>query len=177
MGKNLEAERIKTRTEYDIEIMLETGYCTGIENYTRYLNLREPGVQPDTLIDYFPDDFLLVIDESHMTVPQIGGMFNGNYSRKQTLVDFGFRLPSAHDNRPLKFEEFEKHMKQTIYISATPSEFEMKRANGAVVQQIVRPTGLVDPTVEIRPSKGQIQNMIEEIKRRTKAGSARLLQL
>ncbi|MEK7171272.1 MAG: helicase-related protein, partial [Patescibacteria group bacterium] len=175
MGKNLEAERIKTRTEYDIEIMLETGYCTGIENYTRYLNLREPGVQPDTLIDYFPDDFLLVIDESHMTVPQIGGMFNGNYSRKQTLVDFGFRLPSAHDNRPLKFEEFEKHMKQTIYISATPSEFEMKRANGAVVQQIVRPTGLIDPAVEIRPSKGQIQNMIEEIKRRTKAGERTLI--
>lgn len=166
MGKNLEAERIKTRTEYDIEILLETGYCTGIENYTRYLNLREPGVEPDTLLDYFPDDFLLVIDESHMTVPQIGGMFNGNFSRKQTLVDYGFRLPSAHDNRPLKFEEFEKHMKQTIYISATPSEFEMKKSKGNIAEQIVRPTGLVDPQIEVRPTKGQIQDLIEEIKKR-----------
>lgn len=169
MGKNLEAERLKTRTEYDIEILLETGYCTGIENYTRFLNFREPGQQPETLIDYFPDDFLLVIDESHMTVPQIGGMFNGNFSRKQTLVNYGFRLPSAHDNRPLKFEEFERHMKQAIYISATPAKFEMERSAGAIVEQIVRPTGLVDPTVEVRPSKGQILNLMDEIKKRVKA--------
>lgn len=176
MGKNLEAERIKTRTEYDIEIMLETGYCTGIENYTRYLALREPGVEPDTLLDYFPDDFLLVIDESHMTIPQIGGMFNGNFSRKQTLVDYGFRLPSAHDNRPLKFEEFEKHMKQTICISATPSDFEMKRAGKEnVVEQIVRPTGLVDPQVVVRPTKNQIQDLMGEIKKRIKAKERTLI--
>ncbi len=175
MGKNLEAERIKARTEYDIEILLETGYCTGIENYTRYLNLREPGVEPDTLLDYFPDDFLLVIDESHMTVPQIGGMHNGNFSRKQTLIDYGFRLPSAHDNRPLKFEEFEKHMKQTIYISATPAEFEMKKSKGNIAEQIVRPTGLVDPRVEVRPTKGQIQDLIEEIKKRVKAKERTLI--
>ncbi|MBI5413414.1 excinuclease ABC subunit UvrB [Candidatus Peregrinibacteria bacterium] len=166
MGKNLEAERIKTRTEYDIEIMLETGYCSGIENYTRYLNNREPGEQPETLIDYFPDDFLLVVDESHMTIPQIGGMFNGNFSRKQTLVDYGFRLPSAHDNRPLKFNEFERHMKQTVYISATPSVFEMEKSKGAIVEQIVRPTGLVDPQVVVRPSKGQIQDLMNEIQKR-----------
>lgn len=166
MGKNLEAERIKTRTEYDLEIMLETGYCTGIENYTRYLNNREPGTQPETLIDYFPDDFLLVVDESHITIPQIGGMHNGNFSRKQTLVDFGFRLPSAHDNRPLKFDEFAKHMKQTIYISATPSEFEMQKAGKEVVEQIVRPTGLIDPEVVVRPIKTQILDMMEEIKKR-----------
>lgn len=166
MGKNLEAERIKTRTEYDIEIMRETGYCTGIENYTRYLNMREPGQEPETLLDYFPDDFLLIIDESHMTVPQIGGMHNGNFSRKQTLINYGFRLTSAHDNRPLKFEEFEKHMKQAVYISATPGKYEMEKAKGAVVEQIVRPTGLIDPQVVVRPTKGQIQDLCEEIKRR-----------
>lgn len=166
MGKNLEAERIKTRTEYDIEIMLETGYCSGIENYTRYLNNREAGEQPETLIDYFPDDFLLVVDESHMTIPQIGGMFNGNFSRKQTLVDYGFRLPSAHDNRPLKFDEFQKHMKQSIYISATPAVFEMQKSKGAIVEQIVRPTGLIDPQVVVRPTEGQIKDLISEIQKR-----------
>ncbi|MEK7523515.1 MAG: excinuclease ABC subunit UvrB [Patescibacteria group bacterium] len=175
MGKNLEAERIRTRTEYDLEILLETGYCTGIENYTRYLNRREEGSQPETLLDYFPDDFLLVVDESHMTIPQIGGMHNGNFSRKQTLIDYGFRLPSAHDNRPLRFDEFEKHMKQTIYISATPSEFEMKRAGKEVVEQIVRPTGLIDPHVEVRPTKGQILNLIEEIKKRNAAKERTLI--
>lgn len=175
MGKNLEAQRIKMRTEYDIEIMRETGYTTGIENYTRYLNMREPGEQPETLIDYFPDDFLLIIDESHMTVPQIGGMHNGNFSRKQTLIDYGFRLPSAHDNRPLKFEEFEKHMKQAIYISATPSEFEMKRSAGQIVEQIVRPTGLIDPQVVVRPTKGQIQDLCEEIKKRIKSKERTLI--
>jgi len=167
-GKNLEAERIRTRTEYDLEIMLETGYCTGIENYTRYLNARESGTETETLLDYFPDDFLLVIDESHMTIPQIGGMHNGNFSRKQTLINYGFRLPSAHDNRPLKFDEFEKHMKQAIYISATPSEFEMKRSGKNITEQIVRPTGLIDPKVEIRPTKGQILDLIAEIKNRIK---------
>lgn len=175
MGKNLEAERLKTRTEYDIEILLETGYCTGIENYTRYLNQREVGMPPETLIDYFPDDFLLVIDESHMTVPQIGGMYNGNFSRKQTLVNYGFRLPSAHDNRPLQFAEFEKFMRQTIYISATPSEFEMKKGAGAVVEQIVRPTGLIDPEVVVRPAKNQIQDLMEEIKKRVKAKERTLI--
>lgn len=175
MGKNLEAERIKTRTEYDIEIMLETGYCTGIENYTRYLNSREPGAPSETLIDYFPDDFLLVIDESHMTVPQIGGMYNGNFSRKQTLINYGFRLPSAHDNRPLQFTEFEKFMRQTIYISATPSEFEMNKAKGAIVEQIVRPTGLIDPQIAVRPTKNQIQDLIEEIKKRVKVKERTLI--
>ncbi|MBI2453742.1 excinuclease ABC subunit UvrB [Candidatus Peregrinibacteria bacterium] len=175
MGKNLEAERIRTRTEYDLEILRETGYCNGIENYTRYLNFREPGAPSETLLDYFPDDFLLVVDESHMTIPQIGGMYNGNFSRKQTLIDFGFRLPSAHDNRPLKFEEFEAYMRQAVYISATPAEFEMKKAAGNIVEQIVRPKGLVDPRVEVRPTKGQIPNLIEEIKRRTAAKQRTLI--
>jgi excinuclease ABC subunit B len=175
MGKNLEAERLKTRTEYDIEILLETGYCTGIENYTRYLSGREAGQQAETLMDYFPDDFLLVIDESHMTIPQVGGMFNGNFSRKQTLVNYGFRLPSAHDNRPLKFDEFQKYMKNTIYISATPSEFEMKRSGKNIVEQIVRPTGLVDPQVEVRPTKDQIKNLMEEIKKRIKSKERTLI--
>lgn len=175
MGKNLEAERLKTRTEYDIEILLETGYCSGIENYTRYMNSREAGMPTETLMDYFPDDFLLVIDESHMTIPQVGGMFNGNFSRKQTLINYGFRLPSAHDNRPLKFDEFEKYMGQTIYISATPAKFEMARAKGAIVEQIVRPTGLVDPHVEVRPSKNQIPNLIEEIKKRIKVKERTLI--
>lgn len=174
-GKMLEAERIKTRTEYDLEIMKETGYCSGIENYTRYLNRREPGTQPETLLDYFPDDFLMVVDESHMTIPQIGGMHNGNYSRKQTLINYGFRLPSAHDNRPLKFDEFQKHIKQAIYISATPAAYEMKEADGAVAEQIVRPTGLIDPMVEVRPTKNQIPDLIEEIKKRVKAKERTLI--
>ena len=174
-GKMLEGERLKTRTEYDLEIMKETGYCTGIENYTRYLNRREPGQQPETLLDYFPDDFLMVVDESHMTLPQIGGMHNGNFSRKQTLVNYGFRLPSAHDNRPLKFDEFEKHIKQAIYISATPSKYEMGKADGAIAEQIVRPTGLIDPKVEVRPTKNQIPDLIEEIKKRVKSKERTLI--
>lgn len=165
-GKMLEAERIRTRTEYDLEILMETGYCTGIENYTRYLGLREPGEQAETLLDYFPDDYMLVVDESHISIPQIGGMFNGNFSRKQTLIDFGFRLPSAHDNRPLKFEEFERHMNQTIYVSATPAQYEIVRAGKNIVEQIVRPTGLIDPMVEVRPTQGQIPDLAEEIKKR-----------
>lgn len=165
-GRLLEAERIKTRTEYDMEILKETGYCQGIENYTRYLNAREPGQPPATLLDYFPDDFLLIVDESHITIPQIGGMHNGNYSRKENLVNFGFRLKSAHDNRPLKFEEFEKAVNQGIYVSATPSHYEFDHSGKHVIEQIIRPTGLIDPKVEVRPRKGQIDDLINEIHKR-----------
>ena len=164
MEKNIEAERLKTRTEYDIEMMLETGYCSGIENYVRYLNNREPGEQSATLLDYFPDDFLMFIDESHMTIPQIGGMHNGNYMRKTNLIEHGFRLPSAHDNRPLKFEEFEKHINKAVYISATPREYELNLSKKNVVEQIIRPTGLVDPPVEVRPTEHQIDDLLEEIR-------------
>ena len=166
MGKMLEAERLKTRTEYDLEILLETGYCQGIENYTRYLSNGAPGATPICLLDYFPDDFLMVVDESHITIPQIGGMHNGNYSRKQTLIDYGFRLPSAHDNRPLNFQEFESHMNQVVYLSATPSKYEMEKSGkDNVVELIIRPTGLIDPTVEVRPSKHQIDDVLKEIHR------------
>ncbi|OGJ56851.1 excinuclease ABC subunit B, partial [Candidatus Peregrinibacteria bacterium RIFOXYC2_FULL_33_13] len=165
IGKDIEAERIKTRTEYDIEIMLETGYCNGIENYTRYLSQREAGEQPATLLDYFPDDFLMFIDESHMTVPQIGGMHNGNLSRKQSLVDYGWRMPSAYDNRPLKFEEFERHINQVVYVSATPSKkYELVRVgNENIAEQIIRPTGLIDPIVEVRKKEKQIPDLLDEI--------------
>lgn len=164
-GRLVEAERIKTRTEYDIEMMLETGYCSGIENYVRYLNNREPGQQPATLLDYFPDDSLIVIDESHITVPQIGGMHNGNYSRKQNLVEHGFRLPSAHDNRPLKFEEFEQHLHQAIFVSATPGKYEKEHTPPSnIVEQIIRPTGLVDPRIDVRPTKNQIDDLLAEVK-------------
>lgn len=168
-GRLLEAERIKTRTEYDMEILKETGYCQGIENYTRYLNQREPGQPPATLLDYFPDDYLLIADESHISIPQIGGMHNGNYSRKETLINFGFRLPSAHDNRPLKFDEFESIINQAIYVSATPSKYEIEKSQGHVVEQIIRPTGLIDPKVEVRPRKGQIDDLMNEIHKRIKA--------
>ena len=172
IGKNREAERVKTRTEYDIELLLETGYCTGVENYARYLHgdgskPAEPNSQPTTLMDYFSDDYILFIDESHITVPQIGAMYGGNHSRKQTLVEHGFRLPSAFDNRPLSFEEFEKFMKKTVYVSATPREYEMKRTKKeAVVELIVRPTGLLDPEISVRPSKGQIEDLLKEIAKR-----------
>ncbi|MFC1655479.1 excinuclease ABC subunit UvrB [Patescibacteria group bacterium] len=169
MGKIVEAQRLKTRTEYDIEMLLETGYCSGIENYTRYLNLREPGEQPATLMDYFPDDFVLFVDEAHMTIPQIGAMHNGNLSRKQTLVEHGFRMPSALDNRPLKFEEFEDHIRKAVYVSATPGKYEMAKVKNKVVEQVIRPTGLVDPIVEVRPIKGQIDNLLGEIRTRIKA--------
>jgi excinuclease ABC subunit B len=165
-GRLLEAERIKTRTEYDMEILKETGYCQGIENYTRYLNQREPGTPPATLLDYFPDDFLLIADESHISIPQIGGMYNGNYSRKETLINYGFRLSSAHDNRPLKFNEFEAAIGQAVYVSATPSQYELKISEGEVIEQIIRPTGLVDPQVEVRPRKGQIDDLLNEIQKR-----------
>jgi excinuclease ABC subunit B len=164
VGKNLEAERIKTRTEYDIEMLLEVGYVSGIENYTRYLSGAKPGDPPSTLMDYFPKDYLLFIDESHVTVPQIGAMHGGNESRKKSLVEYGFRLPSAFDNRPLNFAEFEKRMGQTTYISATPAEFEMKKAGKNVAEMIVRPTGLLDPPITVRPSKHQIDEIMEEIR-------------
>jgi len=165
IGKHIEAERLKTKTEYDIEMLLETGYCNGIENYTRYLNQREPGSQPSTLIDYFPEDFLMVIDESHITVPQFGGMYQGNRSRKNTLIEHGFRMPSAHDNRPLNFSEFEGHMHQVCFVSATPSKYEAANtAESDIVEQIIRPTGLLDPVVEVRPLMGQVDNVYNQAK-------------
>lgn len=175
IGKIVEAERIKTRTEYDIEMLLETGYCNGIENYTRYLNLREPGQQPATLLDYFPDDFLMFIDESHMTVPQINGMYNGNLARKNTLVEHGFRLPSCKDNRPLKFNEFEEHIKNAVHVSATPGPYELGKTRGKFVEQIIRPTGLIDPKVEVRPTKGQIKDLLNEIKNQIKSKQRTLI--
>lgn len=176
MGRNIEAERIKTRTEYDIEILLETGYCSGIENYVRYLDHKPAGARPMTLMDYLPPDFLLFIDESHMTVPQIGGMHNGNFSRKQTLIDHGFRLPSSHDNRPLRFDEFEDYMKNTVFVSATPSKYEMEHTKkDAIVELVVRPTGLVDPEISVRPTKGQIEDLLKEIAGRVKVGERVLI--
>ncbi|TMQ65648.1 MAG: excinuclease ABC subunit UvrB [Candidatus Eisenbacteria bacterium] len=169
-GKLLEAQRIKMRTEYDLEMLREIGYCPGIENYSRPLSGRAAGERPHCLIDYFPDDFLLIIDESHVTIPQIGGMYEGDRSRKQTLVDHGFRLPSALDNRPLRFDEFESLTGQTVYVSATPAEFELKKARGVVVEQIIRPTGLIDPKLTIRPTKGQIDDLLEEIRKRVDVG-------
>jgi excinuclease ABC subunit B len=168
-GMRLEAERIKTRTEYDIEMLLETGYTNGIENYIRYLNNNQKaGDPPPTLLDYFPQDFLMFIDESHITVPQIGGMFNGNYIRKKNLVDHGFRLPSAFDNRPLKFNEFEKYLKNTVFVSATPRQYEYDFSNNKVVEQIIRPTGLLDPKIEVRDSMSQVEDVLEEINLRIK---------
>lgn len=169
-GKLLEAQRLKSRTEYDIEMMLEMGYCSGIENYSRHIVGRPPGSKPCTLIDFFPKDYLLIIDESHVTVPQIGGMSAGDRSRKMVLVDHGFRLPSALDNRPLKFEEFQVCQGQTIYLSATPGPRELEWSQGRIVEQIVRPTGLVDPEVDVRPLKNQIDDLIEEIRKRTEKG-------
>jgi excinuclease ABC subunit B len=165
----LEAQRIEQRSKYDLEMLREVGYCSGIENYSRHLDQRPAGSPPWTLIDYFPDDYLLIIDESHMTVPQVRGMYNGDRSRKTTLVDYGFRLPSALDNRPLQFDEFEKRMGYTIYTTATPGPYEMEHAD-QVVEQIIRPTGLVDPEVEIRPVQGQVDDLVGEIYRRTEVG-------
>ncbi|MFQ5407203.1 MAG: excinuclease ABC subunit UvrB [Anaerolineales bacterium] len=167
--QHLEAQRIEQRTRYDLEMLREVGYCSGIENYSRPLDQRAPGTPPWTLVDYFPADFLLVIDESHMTVPQIRGMYGGDRTRKETLVDYGFRLPSALDNRPLNFEEFEERMGQVIYTSATPGPYEMEKAE-QVVQQIIRPTGLVDPQVEVRPVTGQIDDLLREIRSRVDIG-------
>lgn len=162
-GKLIEAQRIKERCEYDIEMLKETGFCHGIENYSRHLALRGAGETPSTLIDFFPDDFLLVVDESHVTLPQVRAMYNGDRMRKQTLVDYGFRLPSALDNRPLKFEEFEQKINQAIYISATPGDYELSLTNNEVVESIIRPTGLLDPTIEVKPTKNQIDDLINEI--------------
>ncbi|MBD3330969.1 excinuclease ABC subunit UvrB [Candidatus Peregrinibacteria bacterium] len=176
IGKNLEAERLKTRTEYDIEILLETGYCTGIENYIRYLNNKGAGDRPSTLLDYLPEDFLMFIDESHITVPQVGGMFNGNFSRKNTLIEHGFRMPSAQDNRPLKFDEFEEYMRNTIFVSATPGKYEYEKTKKKnFAELVVRPTGLVDPEIEVKPTKGQIQDLLTQIKARVKAGERVLI--
>jgi excinuclease ABC subunit B len=164
--KFLEAQRLQQRTLYDLELLEEMGFCPGIENYSRHLTGRQPGEPPPTLLSYFPSDFLLVIDESHVTVPQIGGMYRGDRSRKETLVEYGFRLPSALDNRPLNFEEFEGMLNQTIYVSATPAEFELVRSEGAVVEQLIRPTGLMDPAVMVRPARTQVDDLLEEIRRR-----------
>ncbi|MFZ1913545.1 MAG: excinuclease ABC subunit UvrB [Dehalococcoidales bacterium] len=164
-GKLLEAARLEQRTNYDLEMMRESGYCNGVENYSRHLSERAPGSAPWTLMDYFPEDYLLMIDESHMTIPQIRGMFHGDLSRKQTLIDFGFRLPSAKDNRPLSYDEFEQRVKQVIYVSATPSPYEFSQSK-QVAEQLVRPTGLLEPTIEIKPTKGQIDDLLEQIKAR-----------
>ncbi|MFH1830060.1 MAG: excinuclease ABC subunit UvrB [Pseudomonadota bacterium] len=169
-NKPLERARIEQRTMFDLEMMEEMGFCKGIENYSRHLTGRAAGQPPPTLIEYFPSDFLLVIDESHVTVPQIGGMYNGDKARKSTLVEYGFRLPSALDNRPLRFDEFEKLVNQTVYVSATPADYELKKAEGEIVEQIVRPTGLIDPVPEVRKAKGQIDDLLAEINKRVKVG-------
>ncbi|AFM07284.1 excinuclease ABC subunit UvrB [Corynebacterium pseudotuberculosis] len=166
-GKLLEAQRLRMRTEYDLEMIEQVGFCSGIENYSRHLDGREAGSAPATLLDYFPADFLTIIDESHVTVPQIGGMFEGDMSRKRNLVEFGFRLPSALDNRPLRWEEFEQRVGQTVYMSATPGDYELAAAGGEYVEQVIRPTGLLDPKIDVRPTKGQIDDLIHEIRQRT----------
>ena len=167
-GRFLEAKRIKERTEFDIEMMRELGYCSGVENYSRYFDRRQPGSRPFCLLDYFPDDYLMVIDESHVTVPQVRAMFGGDRARKINLVDYGYRLPSAMDNRPLTFNEFENMLGQTIYVSATPAEFELRKTEGTVVEQVIRPTGLLDPEIDVRPSGNQIDDLLEEIDERIK---------
>ncbi|HET9962745.1 MAG TPA: excinuclease ABC subunit UvrB [Nitrospiraceae bacterium] len=170
-GQLLEAQRIEQRTKFDLEMIRAMGYCHGIENYSRHLSGRAAGEPPPTLLDYFPKDFLLIIDESHATVPQIGGMYEGDYSRKKTLVEYGFRLPSAVDNRPLKFAEFERALNQVVYVSATPGPYELDHAQGEVVEQIIRPTGLMDPIIEVRPAKGQVDNLLGEVKAEAAKGN------
>ncbi|MBL7683163.1 MAG: excinuclease ABC subunit UvrB [Flavipsychrobacter sp.] len=170
IGKHIEAQRIKERVNYDLEMIQELGYCSGIENYSRFLDRRKPGTRPFCLIDYFPDDYLLVIDESHVTIPQVSGMYGGDRSRKLNLVDFGFRLPSALDNRPLNFHEFEGMLNQVVFVSATPGDYELEQTGGVVVEQVVRPTGLLDPPIEIRPSINQIDDLLDEIDKRIKKG-------
>ena len=174
-NKLLEEQRLRERTNYDIEMLKETGYCNGVENYSRHLALRNAGETPSCLIDFFPKDFLLVVDESHVTLPQVRGMYNGDRMRKQTLVDYGFRLPSALDNRPLKYEEFESHINQVIYVSATPGDYELEHVNGEVVEQIIRPTGLLDPLIEVRKTEGQIDDIISEINERIKCNERVLI--
>jgi excinuclease ABC subunit B len=170
VGKFIEAQRLKERVEYDLEMIRELGYCNGIENYSRFFDRRKPGTRPFCLLDYFPKDFLCVIDESHQTIPQISGMYGGDRSRKLILVDYGFRLPSALDNRPLNFHEFENMMNQMVYVSATPGDYELEQTGGAVVEQVVRPTGLLEPPIEIRPSVNQIDDLLDEIDKRVKKG-------
>lgn len=165
-GKLLEEQRLRERTNYDVEMLKETGFCNGVENYSRHLALRGPGETPTCLIDFFPKDFLLVVDESHVTLPQVRGMYNGDRMRKQTLVDYGFRLPSALDNRPLNFQEFESKIHQAIYVSATPGDYELEHTHGEYVEQIIRPTGLLDPTIEVKPTEGQIDDIIDQIRKR-----------
>ncbi len=167
----LEAQRIAQRTKFDLEMIRAMGYCHGIENYSRHLSGRAPGEPPPTLLDYFPNDFLLIVDESHATIPQVGGMYEGDYSRKRTLVEYGFRLPSAVDNRPLKFEEFERCLNQVVYVSATPGPYELDHAGKDVVEQIIRPTGLMDPMIEVRPAKGQVDNLLGEVRSEVAKGS------
>ena len=169
VGKHLEAKRLEERVNFDLEMIRELGYCSGIENYSRYLDGRQPGMRPFCLIDYFPDDFLMVVDESHVTLSQVHAMYGGDRSRKENLVEYGFRLPSAMDNRPLKFDEFESMQNQVIYVSATPADYELQKCEGVVVEQVIRPTGLLDPIIEIRPSLNQIDDLIEEIQLRAEA--------
>lgn len=165
-GKVLEAQRLAARTRYDLEMLLEVGHCNGVENYARWFSKRKPGEPPYTLLDFFPDDFLMIVDESHVTLPQVRGMFAGDHSRKMTLVEHGFRLPSALDNRPLRFDEWEKRAKQVLFMSATPAAYELERCSGEVVEQVIRPTGLVDPLLHVKPARGQVPDLIEEIKKR-----------
>ncbi|NCG03720.1 MAG: excinuclease ABC subunit UvrB [Bacteroidetes bacterium] len=167
VGKHLEAKRLEERTNFDLEMIRELGYCSGIENYSRYIDGREPGTRPFCLLDYFPDDFLMVVDESHVTLSQVHAMYGGDRSRKENLVEYGFRLPAAMDNRPLKYEEFEQLQRQVIYVSATPSDYELEQTQGVYVEQIIRPTGLLDPIIEVRPSLNQIDDLVEEIQLRT----------
>ena len=174
-NKLIEAQRIEERVNYDMEMLSETGFCRGIENYSRHIALKEEGESPNTLIDFFPKDFLLVIDESHVTLPQVRAMYNGDRARKMNLVDYGFRLPSALDNRPLKFEEFTKKLNNVIYVSATPGDYEMERVNNKVVEQIIRPTGLLDPLIEVRPTKNQIDNLVEEINKQIEKNERTLI--
>ena len=166
IGKLLESKRLEERVRYDLEMIRELGYCPGIENYSRYFDGRAAGVRPFCLLDYFPEDFLMVIDESHVTVPQIRAMYGGDHARKQTLIEYGFRLPAAFDNRPLTFEEFENKTRQTIYISATPADYELEKSGGIVVEQIIRPTGIPDPSIEVVPSLNQIDHLVNEIQKR-----------
>ena len=169
IGKHLEAKRLEERTNFDLEMIRELGYCSGIENYSRYLDGREPGTRPFCLLDYFPDDFLMVVDESHVTISQVHAMYGGDRSRKENLVEYGFRLPAAMDNRPLKFEEFEALQNQVVYVSATPADYELQKSEGVYVEQVIRPTGLLDPIIEVRPSANQIDDLIEEIQLRCEA--------
>jgi excinuclease ABC subunit B len=168
IGKNIEAARIKERVNYDLEMIQELGFCKGIENYSRFLDRRKAGMRPFCLLDYFPKDFIMMIDESHQTIPQISGMYGGDRSRKMNLVDFGFRLPSALDNRPLNFNEFEQQLNQVVFVSATPASYELQKTNGLIVEQVVRPTGLLDPPIEVRPSINQIDDLLDEIDKRIK---------